>query len=118
MMCDTNSILQRIESNMPIIKSYGVKRIGLFGSFARGEQTDLSDIDFLVEFYQDKKTFDNYMDLKFFLEELFVRKVDLVIAEAVKPDIKSNITRSVRYVVAGRGSGLYFNSLNFYASGD
>jgi len=97
-MYDTDSILRRIEINMPMIKGYGVKRIGLFGSFARGEQTDLSDVDVLVEFHQDQKTFDNYMDLKYFLEELLDRKVDLVIAEAIKPDIKSNITGSVRYV--------------------
>ncbi len=97
-MYDTDSILQRIEINMPMIKGYGVKRIGLFGSFARGEQTDFSDVDVLVEFHHDQKTFDNYMDLKYFLEELLDRKVDLVIAEAIKPDIKSNITGSVRYV--------------------
>ena len=97
-MYDTDSILRRIEINMTMIKGYGVKRIGLFGSFARGEQTDLSDVDVLVEFHQDQKTFDNYMDLKYFLEELLDRKVDLVIAEAIKPDIKANITGSVRYV--------------------
>lgn len=48
MMYETNSILNGIKSNMPMIKSYGVKRIGVFGSFARGEQTDLSDIDVLA----------------------------------------------------------------------
>lgn len=92
-----NTILARIESNMKSIKGFGVKKIGLFGSFARGEQTDMSDIDILVEFYQNHKTFDNYMDLKFYLEDLLGRKVDLVIAEALKPDLKSNITGSVRY---------------------
>lgn len=79
------------------IKGFGVKKIGLFGSFARGEQNDTSDIDILVEFYQNHKTFDNYMDLKFYLEDLLNRKVDLVIAEAIKPDLKPNITGSVRY---------------------
>jgi len=96
-MSDGNLILTEIESNLPKIKGYGVKRIGIFGSFARGEYTKISDIDILVEFHQDKKTFVNYMDLKFFLEDLFKRKVDLVIAVAVKPDLKPNINGSVKY---------------------
>lgn len=92
-----NSILAEIESNMPSIKGFGVKRIGLFGSFAREEQANSSDIDILVEFHQEQKTFDNYMDLKFFLEDLTKHKVDLVIAEAIKPELKPNITGSVKY---------------------
>lgn len=96
-MNNANAILSEIESNMIKIKGFGVRKIGLFGSFARGEQTNISDIDILVEFYQEQKTFDNYMELKFYLEDLFSRKVDLVIAEAIKPDLKPNITRSVRY---------------------
>ncbi|AGL03924.1 nucleotidyltransferase family protein [Desulfoscipio gibsoniae] len=96
-MNNGNAILAKIETNMIKIKGFGVKKIGLFGSFARGEQNDTSDIDILVEFYQNHKTFDNYMDLKFYLEDLLNRKVDLVIAEAIKPDLKPNITGSVRY---------------------
>ncbi len=56
-----------------------------------------SDIDILVEFEKDKKTFDNYMDLKFFLEDLFKCKVDLVIAEAIKPDLKPYILGNVKH---------------------
>jgi len=97
-MSDANAILDQIETNIMQIKSFGVKCIGLFGSFARGEQTAKSDIDLLVEFKPGCKTFDNYMDLKFYLEDLFDRKVDLVIAEAIKPDLKPHITRSVQYV--------------------
>jgi len=74
-----------------------VKRIGLFGSYIRNEQKDRSDIDILVEFEKNQKTFDNYMDLKFFLEDLFKSKVDLVVVEAIKPDLKPYIMRSVRY---------------------
>lgn len=92
-----SAILAKIEENMAKIKGFGVKNIGLFGSFARGEQTDHSDIDILVEFHNDQKTFDNFMDLKFFLEDMLGRKVDLVILEAVKPDLKSSINGSVRY---------------------
>ena len=56
-----------------------------------------SDIDVLVEFEKGRKTFDNYMELKFFLEDLFNCKVDLVILESIKPDLKPYILRSVKY---------------------
>lgn len=96
-MLTSNEILAKLENNLEIVESFGVKNIGLFGSFARGEQTELSDIDILVEFKKRQKTFDHYMELKFFLEDLFGRKVDLVILEAVKPELKASINRSVRY---------------------
>ncbi len=90
-------ILKKVEEKMDDIKKLGVKRIGIFGSYARNEQSNNSDIDFLVEFSAGEKTFDNYMDLKFYLEELFSRQVDLVISEAIKSDLKGNILGSVKY---------------------
>ena len=78
-------------------KKYGVKRIGFFGSFARSEQKEMSDVDVLVEFEKGAKTFDNYMDLRFFLEDIFGRKVDLVILDALKPDIRDRILEEVKY---------------------
>lgn len=62
---DPKRILQIIEANREKIKGFGVRRLGLFGSAARGEATEESDLDFLVEL--EIKTFDNYMDLKEFL---------------------------------------------------
>jgi len=58
------------------LKKFGVKRCGLFGSFLHERQNLQSDIDLLVEFETDKKTYDNYIHLAFFLEELFGRPVD------------------------------------------
>lgn len=74
---------------------FSVRRIGLFGSFLYGDTEDKSDVDILVEF--DKPTFDHYMDLKFYLENLLKRPVDLVIADTVKPRIKPVIDREVAY---------------------
>jgi len=54
-------------------------------------------IDILVEFKKGEKTFDNYMDLKFYLENLFKHDVDLVIKDALKVKLRSNILRSVKY---------------------
>ncbi|MCZ7399474.1 MAG: nucleotidyltransferase family protein [Candidatus Methanoperedens sp.] len=96
-MLTYETILTKLEENKATIKKYGVKRIGLFGSYLRKEQKPTSDIDILVEFEKGKTTFDNYMDLKFFLEDLFKCKVDLVTHEAIKPDLKPYILGSVKY---------------------
>ncbi|WP_179289007.1 nucleotidyltransferase family protein [Bacillus sp. 7894-2] len=76
---------------------YGVKRIGLFGSYGRDEQKDSSDIDVIVEFFDEQISFDNYMDLKFHLEDTLHKPVDLVISDNIKPSLKSSILRSVKY---------------------
>lgn len=76
---------------------YHVRKIGVFGSFARGEEKEGSDIDVLVEFEKGCKTFDNYMDLKFFLEDLFNRKVDLVTVDTLRPQLKDDILQEVVY---------------------
>lgn len=80
-------------------EKFGIKEIGIFGSYARGEEDKFSDIDILVEFEEGKKTFDNYMDLKFYLEELFGIKVDLVIKSAIKSKLKNYILEEVIYIV-------------------
>ena len=89
-------ILKLLQQNIGEIRKFGVRRIGLFGSWVRGEGKPESDIDVLVEF--DHSTFDRYMELKFFLEELFGRNVDLVLAETLKKQIKPKIMREVLYV--------------------
>ena len=89
-------ILRLLEENRDRIKSFGVKEIGVFGSVARGEQTEKSDVDVLVEL--EKETFDAYMRLMFFLEDLFGRKVDLVMKDTIKPLIKDRILAETIYV--------------------
>lgn len=79
------------------LRQYGVKRCGVFGSFAQGKQTDQSDIDILVEFEQGQKSFDNFMRLAFFLEEALGRKVELVTPESLSPYIGPHILREVEY---------------------
>jgi len=75
-----------------------VKKVGIFSSFIRGSETDTSDIDILIKLEKDKESFRNYMELKFFLEDNFNRKVDLVIIENIKPLIKQSILRKAIYV--------------------
>jgi uncharacterized protein len=97
-MLSQQEILGELSKNLTTWKEqYGVKRIALFGSYAQGEQNDSSDIDVLVEFIEHAVTFDNYMDLKFDLEDLFQKKVDLVISDDIKPALKPVILRSAKY---------------------
>ncbi|MCZ6635492.1 MAG: nucleotidyltransferase domain-containing protein, partial [bacterium] len=65
MVHNRNQILKAIAEHRDIIRSFGVSQLALFGSGARDERTKTSDLDFVVEF--DKKSFDGYMDLKFYL---------------------------------------------------
>jgi uncharacterized protein len=89
------TVLQKLEANRDTIRGFGVKRLGLFGSVARGEATEGSDLDFLVEI--EHETFDAYMDLKEFLEELFSCPVDLVLIDAIKPRLRENILGEAIY---------------------
>jgi predicted nucleotidyltransferase len=74
---------------------FSVVRIGVFGSFARGDETPESDVDIIVELADP--TFDHYMDLKFRLEEVLQRPVDLVMADTLKTRLRPIIEREVVY---------------------
>jgi uncharacterized protein len=88
----------RIRGNQAELRRYGVKRMGLFGSFAREQQKSGSDIDLLVEFEEGEKTFDNFMRLCFFLEDVLQRPVELVTPESLSPYIGPHILAEVEYV--------------------
>ncbi len=90
-----DEILKRLEDNWETIRGFGVRRLGIFGSYARGEQKGASDMDFLVEF--DDATLQNYLNLKDFLEHLFGCPVDLVFADTVKPRLRPIIFGEVIY---------------------
>jgi predicted nucleotidyltransferase len=90
-------IIAVLRDNKSDIEKYGVDRIGLFGSYSKDQQTVNSDVDVLVRFKKERKTFDNYMDLKFYLEDLLGKKVDLIIVENIKMGLKDEILGSVKY---------------------
>jgi uncharacterized protein len=79
------------------LKALGVSRLGLFGSFGRGEQHSGSDIDLLVEFAPGRKSFDNFMELSLVLEEILQRRVELVTPESLSQYIGPHILREVEY---------------------
>jgi len=82
-------ILATIDAHADELRGLGAKSLALFGSMARGQGSSSSDIDLLVEL--QPKTFDAYMDVKFLLEKILGRRVDLVLADAVKPRLRSAI---------------------------
>ena len=90
-------ILQTIRDNREPLARMGASRVGLFGSFARGEANESSDIDLLVEFVEGKKNYDNFIDLCFFLEDLFGRNVDLLTAASLSPHLKQQIEAEARF---------------------
>jgi predicted nucleotidyltransferase len=91
-----SSVVQRIAGmRLELSERFTVKRIGVFGSFARDDAGPESDVDIVVELVEP--TFDHYMDLKFRLEDVLKRSVDLVMADTVKPRLKPIIDREVVY---------------------
>jgi predicted nucleotidyltransferase len=76
-----------------IKRRFAVRRIGLFGSFVRGEETKESDIDILVEF--EDPTFRNFMNLAFYLEDIFSRRVDLLTPEGISNRIRPYVEKEV-----------------------
>jgi len=80
------------------IKTFGVKRLGLFGSFARNNQGKDSDVDILVEFEPGLKTYDNFIHLAFFLEDILNRSVDLLTPDSLSPYIAPKVMQEVEYV--------------------
>ena len=91
-------VLLLMQEHQHQIRAFGVRQLGLFGSFVRGQQESESDVDVLVEFEAGQKTFDAFIQLAFFLEELFGRRVELVTPESLSPYISPHILREIEYV--------------------
>jgi len=91
-------IFCRVQAHREAIRSLGVERLGLFGSFVRGEQGSQSDVDLLVRFRPEEKTFDNFMELAFLLEDLLQRRVELVTTEGLSPYLGPHILEEVQDV--------------------
>jgi len=95
-----SDLIQLLTSKESEIKSFGVKQLGLFGSFARDTKIhNESDVDFLVEFVRGEKSYDNFMDLSFYLEDLLGRKVELVTQQSLSKYIRPHILKQVENVI-------------------
>lgn len=91
MIDELNPILATVARHAESLRDKGARRLSLFGSALRGPLRDDSDVDFLTDL--EPKTFDTYMDVKEYLEDLLSRPIDLVIRDALKPEMRDHILR-------------------------
>ena len=92
-------VLKKLDAAAPAIRTqFGVTKIGIFGSYARGEQTRKSDVDVLVDFAQGYATLHNFVGLSDYLEALFRRKVDLLTVEGIDKYIRSYVEAEVIWI--------------------
>jgi len=91
-------LLSALVENKQKIRSFGVLRLGIFGSFTTGALNKDSDIDLLVEFDPQQKNYDNFMDLSFYLEDLLGRKIDMVTPQGLSKHIGPHILKQAEYV--------------------
>ncbi len=90
-------IFKILKQNKEKLKKRHVLKIGIFGSVLRGNNTNESDVDFIVEFEDGKKNYDNFIELAFLLERLLQRKVDLLTIEALSPYMKPKILKEAYF---------------------
>jgi len=95
---DKKTLIAILVGHKNQIRSFGVKKIGLFGSFVRDQAKKESDVDFLVEFYPEEKNFDNFIELAFYLEDLLGRKVEIITPQSLSKYIGPFILKEVEYV--------------------
>jgi predicted nucleotidyltransferase len=89
---DRETVLKVLAERRPEWEKYDVDSLAVFGSFARDEAGDSSDLDVLVEF-RHEPTYRSYMGLKFYLEDLFGRTVDVVTPEGLRPQLRKLVER-------------------------
>jgi len=89
-------IISQLRQHYQTLRTMGATKLGLFGSYLRGTATPESDLDILVVL--ERPSFDSYMDIKIFLEDLFQLKVDLVLEKNLKPRLRPYILKEVNYV--------------------
>jgi uncharacterized protein len=87
-------VLTAIRDNQENLKKLKIRHLTVFGSFARGDQKDKSDVDLLIEFTGPVGFF-HFYDVKVFLEGLLSRRVDLVVKDAIKPEIYQMIKKDM-----------------------
>lgn len=96
-MLTAEAIIQTLRENKERIDSFGVRTIGIFGSYVHGDATTESDIDIAITFQEGKKSFRHYIELLHFLEDTFNKKIELVIQDNIKEALKKHILPTIQY---------------------
>ena len=92
-------ILTTIRENKKELLRFGILKVGLFGSYVRGDESEKSDIDILIDFDPDHENYDNYMAVCEILEQLFRNeKLEIVTKNGLSPYIGPKILKEVQYV--------------------
>ena len=99
-LMNKNEIINYLQEQQPYFyNTFGIKFIGLFGSFSRGDETDESDIDILYDIEKDKKlSMFKYLKIASQLENFFHKKIDLVRVDTLKPTVKKYVEKDLIYV--------------------
>ena len=98
-MTTRENILETLKSNKPKLTKFGIRSVGLYGSFVRGEQSSESDIDLLIDFEPEKENFDNFMAVCDLFEKIFKdEKIEVVTKNGLSPYIGPKILNEVQYV--------------------
>ncbi len=97
---EKSDVIRLIHEREQAIRAFGVRRLGLFGSFQRDEARADSDVDLFVEFVPGAATFDHFMGLSFYCEDLFGRRVEIVTPNSLSHYLGPRILAELEYVVA------------------
>ena len=98
-MTTKDYILTTIRENKKELLRFGILKVGLFGSYVRGDESEKSDIDLLIDFDPDHENFENYMAVCNLLEQLFRNeKLEIVTKNGLSPYIGPKILKEVQYV--------------------
>jgi len=98
-MTTKDNILKTLKSNKLTLSKFGIRNVGLFGSYIRNEQSSVSDIDLLIDFEPEKENFDNFMAVCDLFEKIFENeKIEVVTKNGLSPHIGPKILNEVQYV--------------------
>jgi uncharacterized protein len=98
-MTTKDNIIDTLRMHKHELAEFGIRNVGLFGSYLRDEQNRDSDIDLLIDFEPENENFDNYMAVYDFLERLFRNeKIEVVTMNGLSPYIGPKILKEVQYV--------------------
>lgn len=98
MIKNAQSTLQTIGEHKAELHSLGVVRVGVFGSVARGKASANSDVDVMVDFVPNKKTYRNFFGTATLLESILQSPVDVITPASVSPYLKPYIEKDIQYV--------------------
>ena len=92
-------ILKTLKANKLKLSKFGIRNVGLFGSYLRNEQSSESDIDLLIDFEPEKENFDNFMVAYDLFEKIFKNeKIEVVTKNGLSPYIGPKIINEVEFV--------------------